>query len=108
MKTKVIKQMIITFIFLVTCLMPSILFAQGSWTAPIGSGGVEAIHMTMLHTDRVFVYSFRDGCCTSTFPWRAFNPANPTSDGTTGNTGPTNNYFCAGHVVLADGTFLDG
>ncbi len=105
MENKVKNSICLTSIIAIALILPSVLYGQGSWTAPIGSGGVEAIHMTSLHTGKVFVYSFRDGCCTSNFPARIFLPGNPTS-GTTYNTGPSNNYFCAGHTVLPNGDFL--
>ncbi len=89
-------------LMMVLCMSTAQSHAQvGSWTAPIGSGGIEAIHMTMLHTGRIFVYSFRQGA--APYPYRAFDPANPTL-GTTGNT--PSNFFCSGHTVLADGSVL--
>ncbi len=75
------------------------LFAQGSWTAPFATG-VEAIHMTVLDTNRVFTFSYRE---TSPFPWGTFDPENPPGSTASGGTA---NFFCAGHTVLADGQFL--
>ncbi len=99
MKNKVKSYMTI-FIMAVLCSSSSQLFAQGSWTAPVASGGVEGIHMGMLHTDRVFVYGWREG---GPHVYRIFNPANPTQ-GTSGST--SGDHFCAGHSVLEDGSFL--
>ncbi len=86
-------------IFIMSSAMSSALFAQGSWTAPFATG-VEAVHMAVLNTDRVFTFSVRSG---APYLWGTFNPENP--PGSTAS-GGTNNYFCAGHTVMADGRFI--
>ncbi len=101
MKTKVKYHNFLAIVIMIAVVGISSekLFAQGSWTPPFATG-VEAVHMGVLNTDRVFVFSIREF---SPYKWGTFDPENPAGSLADGN---TNNYFCAGHTILEDGRFL--
>ncbi len=99
MKTKVNCFYLGMMSLIISAAASSNLLAQGSWTSPF-STGVEAIHMTVLDTGRVFVFSYRES---SNAPWGTFDPESPAGSSAQGN---TSNYFCAGHTVLEDGRLL--
>ncbi len=97
-----IKKWTTRFLLIFMGLTTSSLLAD-SWTPPVATG-VEAIHMTSLHTNRVFVFSFRDqGDGATQFPWATFNPNNL---GIANVQLAPKNYFCAGHSVLENGDFI--
>ncbi len=103
-----IKRLTKWCVFLCICalaMMPTQSRAD-SWTGPVAVG-IEGVHMASLHTDRIFVFSFRDqGTGASQFPWATFDPTNLNSPSAYTAPSAPRNYFCAGHSVLANGNVV--
>lgn len=76
--------------------------SQGQWAAPYEIGAVP-IHATLTHNDEILTFEYPEGAATTdhtsrvvTVNWKTHNVINAAAS-------YDRDFFCAGHIVLADG-----